>query len=142
MIKDIYFYYTQDPFSELMNFYKAKMVINNKDYATVEHYFQACKATNEQDHEYIRTAPSPKIAKERGQQIKLRSDWEKVKEDVMLVALRAKFTQHANLKEILLSTENHRLHEKAPKDMYWGCKGKDRLGVLLMLVRKELRNGQ
>lgn len=139
-MKNIYFYYPNQPYAELMNFYKAQMVIEGKEYATVEHYFQAVKATNENDHEFIRTSPTPKIAKERGRKITLRKDWESVKEMVMLKALKAKFTQHTKLKEVLLSTGDAKLHEDSPKDMYWGVKGKDRLGILLMIVREKLSN--
>lgn len=139
-MKDIYFYYPNQPFAELMNFYRAKMVIDGKEYVTVEHYFQAVKATNDKDHEFVRTAPTPKVAKERGRKITLRKDWESVKETVMLKALKAKFTQHPKLKEVLLSTGDARLHEDSPKDIYWGVKGKDRLGILLMVVRGELSN--
>ena len=138
----IYFYYPDKPYAELMNFYYSEIIINNKKYKTVEHYFQACKATNEKDHEKIRRAPSPRIAKKMGLKVKLREDWESVKEDIMLTALRAKFTQHSRLREVLLSTGDSKLYEKSPKDMYWGYKGKNRLGILLEQVREEIKNGE
>jgi ribA/ribD-fused uncharacterized protein len=73
----------------------------------------------------------------------LRRDWESVKEQVMLEALRAKFTQHDDLKAILLGTGDAVLVEHTAKDSYWGDggdgSGKNRLGQLLMRVRDELR---
>ena len=72
----------------------------------------------------------------------MRSDWEEVKEQVMLKALRAKFSHHQDLREQLLATGNLHLAEASPCDYYWGTgksgKGKNRLGVLLMQVRSEL----
>ncbi len=61
--------------------------------------------------------------------------------------LRAKFTQHQDLRELLLSTGDARLVESAktdnPVNRLWGevnGKGKNMLGVLLMELRSELRN--
>ncbi|MNV96102.1 Swarming motility protein YbiA [compost metagenome] len=88
----------------------------------------------------IRNLKTPKQAKEMGQKVELRTDWDEVKEEVMLTALRTKFSQNSRLREILLSTGDAILHEDAPKDKYWGVKGKDRLGILLMIVREEFKN--
>ena len=57
---------------------------------------------------------------------------------------RAKFIQHPDLREKLLSTGDAILHEDSPWDKYWGYAkggGLDRLGKLLMQVREELRHG-
>ena len=72
----------------------------------------------------------------------IRSDWVEVKEDVMLKALHAKFTQHIALKNILLGTGDRLLVQRSPDDRYWGDggdgSGKNRLGILLMRLRKLL----
>jgi len=74
----------------------------------------------------------------------LRKDWEGVKDGIMLDALRAKFDQHADLKRVLLETGDRTLVERTANDRYWGDggdgSGRNRLGELLMLLRKELRN--
>jgi ribA/ribD-fused uncharacterized protein len=61
----------------------------------------------------------------------------------MLEAVRAKFTQHDDLKEILLGTGDAKLVEHTEWDSYWGDggdgSGKNRLGHILMQVREELR---
>ena len=71
------------------------------------------------------------------------ADWEVVKEDVMRVAVRAKFTQHAALAEMLVATGDAEIVEHTPNDSYWGDggdgSGKNRLGRILMEVRAELR---
>ncbi len=72
----------------------------------------------------------------------MRDDWEAVKEDVMINALRKKF-QSPELRQMLLSTGKQELIENSPYDRYWGCgrdgRGNNRLGKLLMQVREELR---
>jgi N-glycosidase YbiA len=94
--------------------------------------------------EEIRQAPHPDKAKLMGQtrSVPLRADWEAVKEKVMLEALEAKFSQHAELKELLLSTGNKLIVERTKNDSYWGdggdYSGKNRLGYCLMQVRNKL----
>jgi hypothetical protein len=61
-------------------------------------------------------------------------------------ALLAKFASHADIRELLLSTGDREIVENAPGDRYWVC-GKDgteqnRLGFLLMELRKEIRERQ
>ncbi|OWK40537.1 GTP cyclohydrolase II [Fimbriiglobus ruber] len=61
----------------------------------------------------------------------------------MLDALRAKFSQHEEMKAALLGTGDAKLVEHTANDDYWGDggdgSGKNRLGQLLMRVRDELR---
>lgn len=150
MAKPIKFFSKNDRYFELSNFYPQGFENEDGYWPTVEHYFQAAKFAGEDHKEYrekIRTCGSPKYAKTLGQtrKISIRADWEEVKEDVMLYALRRKFT-HPKLKSILLSTKNRELIEDSPHDKYWGrgpnYKGKNRLGALLMQVREELKNQQ
>ncbi len=67
----------------------------------------------------------------------------------MLKALRVKFDQHQDLKQKLLSTGDAKLVEASPYDSYWGnatrkdgSKGLNKLGILLMKVRSELKKDQ
>jgi hypothetical protein len=109
------------------------------------HESQAQKFAGEPDEEEIRKAAKPMLAAQMGRDRKrpLRRDWESVKDQVMLDALRAKFTQHEDLKAILLGTGDAVLVEHTANDSYWGDggdgSGKNRLGQLLMRVRDELR---
>ena len=59
-------------------------------------------------------------------------------------ALISKFTQHEDLRRKLLDTGDAKLVEHTTRDRYWGDgggegKGRNRLGVLLMRVRDELK---
>ena len=115
-------------------------------WTTIEHYFQAQKFADADYKERIRNASTPKQAKTLGRSraLPIRSDWEEVKEAIMREALVQKFRTHADIRQILLDTGDEELIEKAPMDYYWGCgrtgTGKNRLGVLLMEVREELRS--
>ena len=68
-------------------------------------------------------------------------NWDEIKADIMLKGLRAKF-KNPELRKKLLATGNLPLHENSPTDMYWGIKGKDMLGKLIMKVREEIRLGK
>ena len=60
----------------------------------------------------------------------------------MYVALYAKFTQHQELKKLLVETGGRPLIEHTANDSYWGDggdgSGQNHLGRLLMKLRKEL----
>jgi ribA/ribD-fused uncharacterized protein len=61
----------------------------------------------------------------------------------MREALWAKFTQHPELRSLLLSTGDETIVEHTENDNYWGDggdgSGRNRLGVLLMELREKLR---
>ena len=80
----------------------------------------------------------------RDRSLPLRTDWNQVKDAVMRKAVIQKFRTHANIREILLATEDEVLVEDSPIDYYWGCgkdgSGQNKLGQILMEVRAFLRN--
>lgn len=144
----IYFYSNIDKYGAFSNFSPYGVHLENAWWPTVEHFFQAQKFRDEAHREKIRVARTPKDAKTLGQSrvVVLRADWEAVKDDVMLQAVRCKFTTHREIRELLLSTGDQELVENAPGDYYWGCgkngTGQNKLGLLLMQVRSELRAKQ
>src|SRR3954469_21457272 len=70
------------------NYWVSPIVVNGYHYATVEHFYQAMKATNLDDFYHIKSAPTPGQSKKRARGIKLRQDWEEVKFSIMLDGLR------------------------------------------------------
>lgn len=64
----------------------------------------------------------------------------------MKLALRAKFTQHQFLHDLLLSTGDRKLVEHTDKDSFWGDggdgRGQNKLGHMLMELRQELKHNQ
>lgn len=144
----ITFYTTTDEYGFLSNFYAASMEIDGISWATVEHYYQAQKFFDPERQAAIRSAPTPGAAKKLAwaEDSGLRGDWDDVRDEVMLAALRAKFTQHPTLCARLLATGDALLVEHTALDAYWADggdgSGLNRLGMLLMQVRNELRGSE
>jgi N-glycosidase YbiA len=144
-MNEIRFYSTKDEHGFLSNFAPYPVDLDGKTWPTTEHYFQAQKFTDAQYAERIRMTASPMIAARlgRSRSVPIRPDWEQVKDEIMLRALRAKFSQRTDLREMLLSTGAARIVEHTANDRYWGDgadgQGLNRLGELLMKVRDELR---
>lgn len=132
--------------TEFSNFHLIDFTVEGKRWRSVEHYFQAQKFPGDPAlQERIRAAKTPLGAKRLGRTRSehFRTDWEQVKEDIMLTGLRAKFTQNPELKTSLVETAGLHLIEKNRSDSYWGsgpngC-GRNRTGILLMKVRSELQ---
>lgn len=132
-------------YNEFSNFYESPFILNEIEWPTVEHYFQAQKfPTDPKFQEVIRKALTPAAAKKLGKTKSphFRKDWESAKDMVMLDALQAKFEQDEYLTSLLKSTGTATLKEKASWDSYWGTgqngNGKNRMGQLLMIVRQSL----
>jgi len=139
---DIFFWTRHDEHGYCSNFYGSPIEVNGKTYPTVEHFYQASKTLVPEEKEMIKNLPTPKEAKFAGYHVTLRPYWDDIKYNIMLVGLRAKFTQHEDLRMKLLSTGSSILHENSPWDIYWGYakgKGLDMLGKALMQVRYELQ---
>lgn len=142
----IKFYSVNDEYGEFSNFAPYPIKLKGKTWATSEHYFQAMKFTDKAYQEKIRKNSSPMHSARlgRSRKVKLRKDWESVKDSVMFEAVKAKFTQHDNLRELLLSTKEAKIIEHTENDSYWGDggdgSGKNRLGQILMQVRDQLRD--
>lgn len=140
----ILFYRTQDAYGAFSNFSAHPFTLKGKVWPTTEHYFQAQKFPGTEHEEAIRVASSPMIAARMGRARSrpLRPDWEAVKDDVMREALAAKFTQHGDLRQLLLGTAPHPLVEHTKNDRYWADGGDgtglNRLGILLVELRDQL----
>jgi ribA/ribD-fused uncharacterized protein len=146
MRKPICFYHKEDPYYEFTNFYLVYVQIDGKYWSTTENYFQAQKYIGTPLYGAIQECRTAREAftlsrSPQGSRWR-RSDWEEVKQDVMYVALYAKFTQHQELKKLLLKTGDRPLIEHTERDSYWGDggdgSGQNHLGRLLMKLRKEL----
>lgn len=145
MADRIEFYSVVDEHGFLSNFADAPLKLKGRWWPTSEHYFQAQKFAGTQHEALIRKAKTPSVAAQMGRDRRrpLRKDWESVKDNVMRDAVRAKFSQHTDLREALLATGNAVLVEHTDRDDYWGDggdgSGRNMLGRILMGVRAELR---
>ena len=144
MTEPLYFYTRNDPYFEFSNFAPFGFEIGNVYWPTVEHFFQAAKFHDELHRERIRSSRTAKEARSLGQtrDIPIRDDWQTIRVDTMLEALRRKF-ERPELRDLLLSTGDRELVESSPFDYFWGSgqdgSGQNKLGNLLMQVRTELR---
>jgi N-glycosidase YbiA len=139
------FYSVGDAYGSFSNFAPYPIWLGGKIWPSAEHYFQAQKFEDEGQREAVRNAKSPTLAARMGRdrKNKLRRDWESVKVSVMTEAVRAKFTQHDDLRATLVATGDARIVEHTENDDYWGDggdgSGKNMLGQILMRIRSELR---
>lgn len=146
MVNEIKFYSTTDDYGEFSNFAPYPILLNKKKWPTTEHYFQAQKFLDVDYQEKIRKAKSPMMAAQMGRdrKMKLRRDWESIKVNKMREAVLAKFSQHENLRQILLTTADAKIIEHTENDNYWGDggngSGKNMLGQILMQVRDLIKD--
>ena len=128
----------------LSNFYLAP--VNYKyNFSSAEAAYQAQKATSFEDAIKFKEY-NPGKAKRMGRKIKIRSDWEEVKNNFMRDVVFAKFFQNPELAALLLATGDSKLIEgNYWHDIFWGVdsetdEGQNNLGKILMEIREELKN--
>lgn len=145
MTKAIYFSRKFGIYPQFSNFSESSIIVEGITYSNVEQAFQAAKTLDLEERKKFRTL-SGSQAKSKGRRLCLRSDWERVKLDVMLDCIRAKFTQNDYLKEMLIDTGDCVILEDTTgwKDNTWGCDfntkpiGRNWLGLCIMKVRSEI----
>lgn len=156
MENDKYIFFWGGPYS---NFYPAKIIVDGIEYQTTEQFFMSRKALHfgdEETNKLIMESKDPKTAKRLGRQVRKFNpkEWDSVSKEYMFQGNYAKFTQHKNLKEELLSTEDKKFCESSPFDYHWGIgldafhaskidesewPGENWLGEVLMAVRDKIR---
>jgi len=149
-MEEIHFYRSNEkPYGVFSNLHRTPVVFEGLEYPTAEHAYQAGKASKESVRQWLLSAPTPSLVAMAAHGLytwDIVPSWSKIKFDRMRGVLRAKFTQHENLRQLLLATGNARLVEVGTTNnavnRLWGevnGKGQNMLGVLLMEVRDELR---
>ena len=120
-MKEIKFYKVHDEYGFMSNFAPYPFSDGSRIWPTSEHYFQAQKFFVPQIQEKIRQIASPMDAalEGRNRQNPLRSDWEEIKDGVMLQALRMKFSQNPEIAKELLATIDAIIIEHTQNDAYW-----------------------
>lgn len=139
----------------LSNFHKSLIEYDGHQYQSVEHAYQAAKATIPEWEEAIRLAETPAKAKLKGRKCPIRKDWEEVKLGIMKQCLIEKFTKHDDFSNKLLGTGNSYLVEGTVwHDNVFGiclldgcnkCRdivGENHLGNQLMEIRALIASGR
>jgi len=135
----------QGEYRFLSNFFPSEIVIGGILFPTNEHFYQAMKTNDYKQMLVIAKAKSPGEAKKLGRIVKIRDNWEDIKEEIMWVGLWEKFNNPV-LREKLIKTGNCLLIEgNYWHDNFWGrcncelCRTKPRrlnkLGQQLMKIR-------
>ena len=118
--------------------------LDDAEWQSLEHYYQAMKFDNNAYQEKIRLASTPQEAAKLGNARfkKKRSDWKAVETIVMTRAVYTQCRTYSEMADDLLATEGENLVEDSQFDYFWGCgrdrRGKNHYGQVLMNVRTKL----
>jgi ribA/ribD-fused uncharacterized protein len=151
-------FFWHGPFSQWS---KAPMVINGIEYVTCEQYMMAEKARLFGDAEAeagILASQNPRVQKGIGRKVRGFDEavWAAARDEIVYRGNLAKFTQHNDLREMLLDTGDRIIAEASPRDSIWGIGmaedgphvtdtsrwGLNLLGKALMRVRETLLQEQ
>ena len=144
--EEIRFYRANEkPYGAFSNLYQRPVQFEGTTYPTSEHAYQAGKALKPAVRQWILSAPTPALAAMAAHGLYVWDvvpDWAQIKFDRMRAVLQAKFDQHSDLRELLMSTGEARLVEVGTVNnavnRLWGeveGKGENKLGVMLMELR-------
>lgn len=160
MSQYIYFYgHKTGPYICFSNFYPCMFKDKKYTYNCSEQFFMKVKQEtfdpdNEQIAQAIMTSSKPTEIKKLGRQVHNYNEdiWKSMRYNVMLNALRLKFSQNDNLCKLLLDTGEDIIVEANPFDRIWSIgigivkaqqgtpwRGQNLLGKALMEIRKELK---
>jgi ribA/ribD-fused uncharacterized protein len=147
---------TGGEFMSFSNDAKKSVEIAGVTYATVTHYVAAMEAMESKNDELqakIMAAASAKAVKAYLKKLNKKDEWESKKDEVMGKAVRAKFTQHPEIRAKLLETGKRPIGFADARDIYWGIgtsmdtdkakkaskwRGLNKLGKLLEDLRSRL----
>ena len=150
---EVRFYRASDkPYGAFSNLYRREIVYEGVTFATSEHAYQYGKARKPEVRAWLMQAPSPSLLAMAAHGLyywDIAPGWSKSKFDRMRGVLAAKFSQHEDLRALLLSTGEAKLIETATVDnevnRLWGevnGVGQNMLGVMLMELRGALHKAQ
>lgn len=131
----------------LSNFHPCPVILDEVEYPTVEHAFQAAKTLDPEMRRRIREAPTSGKAKRMGRVLKLDMSvpaWNTLKVAIMYDLIHQKFSKEPFRTKLLATGDAELIEGNWWSDTFWGVcmgKGENRLGVLLMKVREDLKEG-
>lgn len=130
------------PFRCFSNFHECMVEVDDLLFGSSEAAYMAQKTDNMAEKLKLTTL-SPGKAKEYGQKVTLKTNWEEIKIADMEKVVQAKFDQNQSIAETLLRTQGLYLEETNWwGDNFWGVDhldlGQNNLGKILMRVRSNL----
>jgi ribA/ribD-fused uncharacterized protein len=142
--KDPYYISRDDVNHPLASCSKLGFELDDAEWPSAEHYYQAMKFEAVELREAIRQADHPKKAKQLADTNKkqIRKDWPQVREVMMTRAIYIKCRTHESVAEALFATGDKKIIENSQYDYFWGCgrdgRGRNAYGRVLMAVREKL----
>lgn len=132
-------------FRWLSSFWPVKVQWLGREWPSVEHAYQASKASSPEEIEAIAACETPGRAKRAARKFKLRESWEAERVGIMRALIEQKFAE-PELRAKLLATGSEQIQEgNTWGDTFWGvCKGEgqNKLGQLLMEARQKIKEEQ
>jgi ribA/ribD-fused uncharacterized protein len=131
-------WFEDPPYEFLSNFHPATVRLDGVEYRSVEHAYQAAKTLDPSEREHVRSAPTPAMAKERGQGVTMRPDWNDCKVAVMRHLLEQKFSDPVLRARLAATGPLELIEGNTWGDRFWGVyegQGQNWLGRLLMELR-------
>ncbi|MCP3785207.1 NADAR family protein [Micromonospora sp. A3M-1-15] len=131
---------TEPGVAVLQNDFPAAITANGRSYPTVSHAYWALSTSDPDLHDQIAAAPRAYAATKLAEQAPRRDGWPEVRLAVMAALMRAKYLQHPELAQTLLSTGDARMIYTDLDSPYWvaGQHGTNWIGRLLEVIRSEL----
>lgn len=135
-------------YSFLSNFYPATINFEGQVYNSVEHAFQAAKTVDKKERAIVASMHLAASAKNAGQHVSLRDDWDIIKVDVMRDLVFQKFQVYTLRKKLSATSPEILVEGNYWCDNFWGncccgkCKstpGLNQLGYILMHVRDQAK---
>ena len=138
-------YLSMNDENELLSRISAHAIkLDDKEWPSVEHYFQAMQFTDAAFQEKIRLSKNAQQAIKLGKSWfkKKRPDLKQVRSTLMTRAVYIKCRTYPEVEARLLETGDIKLVENSQFDYYWGCgrdhRGQNNYGKVLMNVRNKL----
>lgn len=170
MQQTIEFYRANEkPYGAFSNLFRREIEIHGSRFPTVEHAYQSLKPRDPRVRDWLMSAPAPSLVALTAHVLPsddadpteimsrtadsllgfhTRPGWSRLRYPWMLACLRAKFEQHADLRELLLATGDSPIIEAGRIDddagRRWGIvngRGQNYLGRMLMRVRSQVAGG-
>lgn len=146
---EICFYRANErPYGAFSSLFRRSIVVAGEGFRSVEDAYQSRKPRKPEVRAWLLSAPTPTLVALAAHSLlhwDIAPGWSRLRYPWMLECQRAKFAQHADLREVLLSTGGKRLVEAGTVDndvnRRWGevnSVGLNYLGRILMTVRAEL----
>lgn len=139
--------YFRNEYWFLSNMFPCKIRVNGLEFKCAEACFQSFKTTDPELRAKFQNLNGFE-AKKLGKHIKLRSDWNAIRLDVMKAVVHVKFKQNPNLQQKLIeayhnSGRNGIIEHNNWGDIFWGCNGTigaNHLGKILNAEAIDLEN--